>query len=83
MSKNFRTCLITHRTDNPKNVNTLEKDEIFEGNFRSPRFEKKLGLGLGLKIARAAMRKQGGDVVLSQLANPTIFSIIIPRRLID
>ena len=59
-----------------------EKDEIFEGNYRSPRFAKKLGLGLGLKIARAAMRKQEGDVVLSQLTNPTIFSIIIPRKLI-
>jgi len=59
-----------------------EKDEIFEGSYRSPRFEKKLGLGLGLKIARAAMRKQDGDVVLSQLSNPTIFSIIIPKKLI-
>jgi hypothetical protein len=59
-----------------------EKDEIFEGNYRAPRFEKKLGQGLGLKIARAAMRLHDGDVILSQQANPTIFSIVIPRKLI-
>ena len=58
-----------------------EKQEIFEGNYRSPRSQRALlGLGLGLKIARAAMRKQGGDLVLSQAKNPTIFSIIIPNR---
>jgi len=63
-------------------VSEDEKDDVFEGSYRSPRFAKKLGLGLGLKIARAAMRKQGGDLVLSQGANPTVFSIIIPRKLI-
>jgi signal transduction histidine kinase len=63
-------------------VHDDEKDEIFEGTYRAPRFEKKLGQGLGLKIARAAMRLHDGDVVLSQQANPTIFSIIIPRKLI-
>ena len=60
-----------------------EKDDIFEGSYRSPKFAKKLGLGVGLKIARAAMSKQGGDLKLSQLSNPTIFSIIIPRKLIE
>ena len=59
-----------------------EEGEVFEGTYRSPRVEKKLGLGLGLKIARAAMRKQDGDLILSQGMNPTIFSIIIPKKLI-
>jgi len=64
-------------------VSEDEKEDVFEGSYRSPKFAKKLGLGLGLKISKSAMQKQGGDLQLSQLVNPTVFSIVIPRKLID
>jgi signal transduction histidine kinase len=59
-----------------------EELRIFEGTFRSPAAkERKLGLGLGLKIARAAMRRHGGDLRLETRSEPTVFALIFPRAL--
>jgi hypothetical protein len=63
----------------------VEKDEamrIFEGEYRSPRvINLKQGLGLGLKIAKAAMRKHGGDLKLTSNTNPTEFTMEFPKTL--
>jgi signal transduction histidine kinase len=64
-------------------VEPAEVPHLFTENYRSPRAQQRShGLGLGLKIARAAMRAHGGDLVLSQAKEPTIFSMIFPREVI-
>ena len=59
-----------------------DENRIFEGNYRAPKAqERKLGLGLGLKIARAAMRRNGGDLCLERAINPTTFTLLFPKSL--
>lgn len=73
---------LLHVSNYGMGVEPSEAELIFEGNYRSPRvISERQGLGLGLKIARAAMRKHGGDLVLTSCSNPTIFTMIFPKRL--
>jgi len=64
----------------------IEPDEdglIFKAGYRSPRGRARAisGVGLGLAIAREAMRLHGGDVLLLQRKNPTIFGLLFPKNL--
>lgn len=64
-------------------VDPDEAPHIFRGNYRSPRAKlRHHGLGLGLKIAKAAMEAHKGKLELTQGNNPTIFSIVFPRDII-
>jgi signal transduction histidine kinase len=59
-----------------------DEDKIFEENFRSSDAPTmKVGLGLGLFISKKAMERHGGQLVLKQRANPTIFRMIFPAEL--
>jgi len=59
-----------------------EKDLIFEESYRSDSTSRKsIGLGLGLFIARRAMERHSGQLVLSSLRDPTIFTMIFPNYL--
>jgi hypothetical protein len=63
-------------------VEESDKERIFNGEYRSPKAKRlKHGLGLGLKIARAAMRRHDGDLLLTNLANPTTFTMVFPKKL--
>lgn len=55
------------------------KNRIFERYFRATNVKKTSGLGLGLYISRAAIEKTGGQLILKQLADPTVFRITFPR----
>jgi K+-sensing histidine kinase KdpD len=65
----------------------IEPDEVphlFSGKYRSPRAQRRShGLGLGLKISKAAMEAHGGRLELTQAKKPTIMSMIFPRELIS
>ncbi len=64
----------------------IEEAEIpilFTKRFRGAKAKQlSMGSGLGLHIAKMFMTAQGGDLILSQPKNPTIFSMIFPRKLI-
>ena len=53
---------------------------LFQAGFRSDtaRREFLLGSGMGLYLARSALRLYGGEIKLSQEANPTVFTIRFP-----
>lgn len=56
---------------------------IFEENYRANVSAKSrvMGLGLGLFIARNAMRRHGGELELLQAKGPTIFRMYFPKTL--
>ena len=55
---------------------------IGEPNFRADKTKHLAqGVGLGVYIARTAMRRIGGDLYLTNKRNPTTFSLFFPRRL--
>lgn len=58
-------------------------EDIFKEGFRTPEAESQnvSGSGLGLTIARRNMRLIGGDLRLTNLRNPTEFTVILPKSL--
>lgn len=56
--------------------------EIFQEGFRCPEAIQTnvAGSGLGLAISKSIMKELGGDLILSNNANPTEFHLIIPRQ---
>ena len=61
-------------------VDEGEQDKIFIGEYRSPKVKNlKQGLGLGLKIARAAMERNGGRLLLTNSRNPTTFTMVFEK----
>ena len=75
-------CFLLHVKNFGIGVKPHEKDRIFQGEYRSPDvISEYMGLGLGLKIARAAMRRHGGDLILKRLTTPTVFTMIFPKHL--
>ena len=62
-------------------VDEADREKIFIGEYRSPQAKNlKQGLGLGLKIARVAMEKNGGRLELTNLHEPTTFTLIFPKQ---
>ena len=61
------------------------KDDVFKIGFRAPEAMELdvSGSGLGLVIARERIREIGGDLVLVQNSNPTVFQLIIPKKLME
>ena len=55
--------------------------KIFNEGFRCPEaiLRNVNGSGLGLAISRSIIRKLGGELILSQNAEPTEFHLIIPK----
>jgi signal transduction histidine kinase len=64
-------------------VEPNEAELLFSGNYRSPRAQlRSQGLGLGLKISKAAIEVHGGRLELTQAKEPTIFSVVFPKEVI-
>lgn len=62
-------------------IDPCEAQRIFEGTYRSrAAMDRTIGLGHGLKIARSAMQRHGGDLRLEQGSNPTIFTMLFPKQ---
>lgn len=61
------------------------RGRIFEPRFRTPEATKRYptGSGLGLYMSRNSMRELGGDLELVNLAKPTEFHIVLPKRLAE
>jgi signal transduction histidine kinase len=63
-------------------VKDNERNLLFEADYRSPRARAmKVGSGLGLKVARAGLRRHGGDLLLTRDSDPTTFTMVIPAHL--
>jgi GAF domain-containing protein/anti-sigma regulatory factor (Ser/Thr protein kinase) len=58
------------------------EEKIFEEGFRSTdAINRKAGSGLGLTIARTAIREMGGDLKLAGNYKPTTFHLILPKSM--
>ena len=63
-------------------VEAKEERLIFLPGYRSSNVKHiKIGLGLGLPLARACIEKSGGSLYLLARKNPTVFSIFFPFEL--
>lgn len=63
-------------------VNAEEEQSIFQPGYRSPRVRHmRIGLGLGLPVARACIEQCGGSLFLQARKNPTVFSVFFPAEL--
>jgi len=64
-------------------VRPEERERIFDPYYRSPdaRACESGGAGLGLTISRAIMRKHDGDVAVTGLRDPTVFTLYFPKSL--
>ena len=59
------------------------KERIFKSGFRAPEAIalEVTGSGLGLVIARERMKEIGGNLILDNFSNPTVFHLRIPKSL--
>lgn len=64
-------------------INKPYEERIFEDGFRAPEAVSRFvtGSGLGLTIARKAMREMGGDLRLAKNHKPTQFDLSLPKNL--
>ncbi len=71
-----------HVSNEGMGVDPAEREKIFTGEYRSPKVRNfKQGLGLGLKIAKAAMERNRGRLELTNLRNPTTFTLVFPNEI--
>lgn len=63
-------------------VEASDEALIFAAGFRSAQAQRKaVGAGLGLFIARRAMQRHGGELMLHRRKHPTTFRLFFPSRL--
>jgi nitrite reductase/ring-hydroxylating ferredoxin subunit len=63
-------------------VDAHDEPLIFQPGYRSPNVRHiRIGLGLGLPIARACVERCGGSLYLLARRNPTVFSVFFPKKL--
>jgi signal transduction histidine kinase len=63
-------------------VNADEKERIFTGFRASMAIATgERGKGLGLKMSQQMMRRHGGDILVTRLTNPTVFTVFFPSEL--
>jgi K+-sensing histidine kinase KdpD len=63
-------------------ISASDEKHIFKPYYRGARAKKrKLGVGLGLYIARIAMEKNGGALTLTKREDPTVFTMSFPARI--
>jgi signal transduction histidine kinase len=57
------------------------KEDIFKEGFRCPEALNNYiaGSGLGLAISKSIMEELGGNLIISRLADPTEFHLILPK----
>lgn len=75
-SNNFYVDVINHGMG----ITSEEEEHLFKPGYRSPRAQK-MGAGLGLSIAKAAMERHGGRLVITAPRDPTVFTMVFPRKL--
>jgi|GEM_PF-5058901 len=64
-------------------ISESEAPYVFEPYFRGVNARTTAtGAGLGLGIARTAMRAMGGDILLSSRRDPTVFDVFFPNKLL-
>lgn len=70
-------------TNDGEGIAKEDEELVFEPRYRgsSPSVRKRLGLGLGLYIARRAVEDHGGALTLTSARNPTTVTIILPEEL--
>jgi sugar phosphate isomerase/epimerase/signal transduction histidine kinase len=77
------THFLIHVRDWGPGVDRSEAEMIFEWGRRglaAHRYDVS-GNGFGLALSRQIMREHGGDLVLSQVSLPTVFTLQLPRKL--
>lgn len=63
-------------------VEPASRDKIFLPYYRSPRARgTRMGEGLGLSVVKGIMKSHGGDVILEDPGDPTVFRLFFPDKL--
>jgi len=69
-----------HISNEGNGVDEADREKIFIGEYRSPKVKNlKQGLGLGLKIGRAAMERNGGQLLLTSPRDQTTFTMVFAK----
>jgi signal transduction histidine kinase len=73
---------LIHVTNYGLGIEEQEVPYLFRANYRGTRaIRAKTGQGLGLNSAKRALSLHGGDIRLTKLNNPTVFSVLLPKAL--
>jgi two-component system NtrC family sensor kinase len=62
-------------SDSGKGIADTNREKIFEAFFTT----KAKGTGLGLHLTKKMLQENGGEISLTQRANPTTFTIYLPK----
>lgn len=63
-------------TDDGHGISVADPDSVFQSGTRG---QESTGAGLGLALARRVARTLGGDVRVTSAAEPTIFTLTLPK----